>query len=938
MRSAPKHPPSPMSDTVSLLLQHVRQVVKELHPNRPHTVAVTLDSALERELGLDSLGRVELLQRLERHFDLHFPDRVLVTAETPRDILRALQGSDQASLLVGNSTVSQISTDTEIAVPEQAKTLVEALEWHAKAHPERPHVHLYGDADQAELITYADLYNQALKIASGLQAMGLDSAQTVAMMLPTGRDFLTCFYGILMAGGIPVPIYPPTRPSQLQDHLNRQVGILTNAQSVMLITVPEAQRLARLIKTMAPELNRVVTAQELVEHDKGYARPSIRPEDIAFIQYTSGSTGSPKGVVLTHTNLLSNIRAMNQVANTTPADVFVSWLPLYHDMGLIGAWLGSVYCAYQLVLMSPLAFLTRPVRWLWAIHHHRGTISGAPNFAYELSLHKIDTHDLDGLDLSSWRLAFNGAEAINPDAMAAFSQRFAAYGFRPNAMLPVYGLAEGSLGLAFPPLDRGPRIDYIDREPFARSGQAQEVHDQAAPRLPFVSCGLPLPGHEIRIVDDLGFEAPERQVGRLEFRGPSATSGYYRNPEATAELFHDDWLNSGDLAYIAEGEVFLTGRTKDIIIRAGRNLYPHELEEAVGNVEGVRKGCVAVFGCAASTSGTERLVVVAETRETDSDKQEALHDRINIVAVDVLGTPPDDIVLASPSTVLKTSSGKIRRAATRELYEAGSIGSRQLPVWVQVMRLVVSGLLPLLRRCRQRLARLCYAGYVWIVVGLLAPIAWLALLVIPKRVWRQSVVRQLARLVFRLAGIPMLIQGLEHIPSRAPFVLVVNHASYLDALLLVAALPPGLSYIAKQELSQHFLSRLLMQRLGVEFVERSDAQRGVEDTARVLKLVQQDQPVVFFPEGTFYREPGLQPFRMGAFITAAQTGVAAIPAAVRGTRSMLRADQWFLRWGTLRVMVGKPIKPSGSDWASAIALRDAARQQILRMCGEPDRA
>jgi acyl carrier protein len=879
----PKRTVASASDEMErLLLEQVQQIVMELHRRRASPLQVHLDSELDRELGLDSLGRVELISRLERAFDLQLSEQVLSTAATPRDLLQALRGATMSRFIpaaLPRSPLRQASTT--VTIPVDSKTLTEVLEWHVAMHPERPHVHLHGDSDRVDVITYAALHQKALKIAAGLQSVGIKSRQTVAIMLPTSADFLACFYGTLFAGGIPVPIYPPSRPAQLQDHLTRQVGILNNAQSVFLITIPEARRLAYLVKALVPDLQHVVTPSDLLEDKGSYIQPIIQSTDTAFIQYTSGSTGTPKGVVLTHANLLANIRAMNRVVNTTPSDVFVSWLPLYHDMGLIGAWLGSVYCAYQLVLMSPLTFLSRPARWLWAIHQYGGSISGAPNFAYGLCLNKIDLADLEGLDLSSWRLAFNGAEAINAHTMLAFIERFAPYGFRSGVMLPVYGLAEGSLGVAFPPLGRVPRIDHVQRESLSRWGQAIPVDNVTADTVSFVSCGLPLPGHQIRVIDDFGVEAPERQVGKLEFRGPSATHGYFRNAEATSELFDDDWLVSGDLAYMADGEVFITGRLKDIIIRAGRNLYPHELEDAVGNVEGIRKGCVAVFGSMASEVGTEQLIVVAETRETEAERWDTIRSQISRVAVDVLGAPPDDIVLVPPASVLKTSSGKIRRSAMRDLYEGGKIGVGQGPVWLQIVHMALSAWWPQMQRLQRNLLRIIFAGYIWSVFGFLTPLAWLAAILIPSRTWRQTIIQKLARLAFRFSGIPIQAQGLEHLPDHAAYVLVVNHASYLDALLLIAVLPPGLKYVAKLELSRNIFSRLPMQRLGVEFVERFEATRGAEDTERIVQIVRQGEPVLFFPEGTFYRDSGLQPFRMGAFVVAAQAGVPVIPAAIR---------------------------------------------------------
>src|SRR5215468_10153669 len=683
------------------LLTVVQQLAVELHPHKHNALTVTLDSALERDLGFDSLGRMELLLRLERAFGVQLPEQVLATAEVLRDLVEAVH---KASLGTGLRVPTVVETGVSEAVdgiPTGATTLIEVLDWHVRVHPQRRHITLYVEDEHSEEITYGGLHASAEAVAAGLQARGLQPGQTVALMLPTSRDFFLGFYGILLAGGIPVPIYPPSRLSQLEEHLRRQMRILSNAEAVMLLTVPEAKPLARLLSAQVEKLHRVVTVSELSADGGTAVRSRVQAHDIAFVQYTSGSTGNPKGVMLTHANLLANLQAMGQAVQITSTDVFVSWLPLYHDMGLIGAWLGSLYYAYPLVLMSPLAFLARPVRWLWAIHKHRGTLSAGPNFAYDLCTRRIDDRDLEGLDLSSWRVAFNGAEPVSAVTLARFSECFAPYGFRPEAMAPVYGLAEAALGVAFPVLGRGPHVDAIQREPFMRSGHAvpSDKHDPTA--LHFVACGQPLPGYQIRIVDATGHEVGERQEGRLEFQGPSTTSGYFHNAEATGRLFHGAWLDSGDLAYMVGTTVYLTGRAKDIIIRAGRNIYPHELEEALGDIAGVRRGCVAVFGSPDPVSGTERLVVLAETRETAPDALAQLRTQVEAVATDLLGTPPDDVVIAPPGSVLKTSSGKLRRAASRERYEQGTLGKRPRAVWWQMIRLACASVLPQVRRVTQ---------------------------------------------------------------------------------------------------------------------------------------------------------------------------------------------------------------------------------------------
>jgi acyl-CoA synthetase (AMP-forming)/AMP-acid ligase II len=645
------------------------------------------------------------------------------------------------------------------------RTLVEVLLWHAQRHPSRPHVLLQRSPTETDTLTYGELLGTARRLAAGLRGRGVRPGDFVAVMLPTGLEFFHSFYGILLAGAVPVPIYPPTRPGQIEDHLRRQAGILKNCEAVALLSFDAARMVAHILSGLVPSLRTVTTPEELCRTGvdaAGQGDHPGAPGEIAFLQYTSGSTGSPKGVTLDHGNLLANIRAWGEAVALTSADVVVSWLPLYHDMGLIGAWLGSLYHACPLVLMSPLDFLARPERWLWAIHEHRGTVTAAPNFAFELCLRHLDPQRLQGLDLSSWRYAANGAEPVGPETLARFAAAFRPYGFRSEALAPVYGLAECSVGLAVSPPGRGPLIDRVQREALAR-GEARPAANDDAEALQMVACGRPLPRHQVRIVDSQGGELPPRHVGRLEFRGPSATRGYYRNAEASALLMHDGWLDSGDLAYLADGDIYIAGRLKDMIIRGGRNLYPYELEEAVGGLPGVRRGCVAVFGAVEPGLGTEKLVVVAESRVIEAEARQELVRRIDAMAVELLGSPPDDVVLAAPNTVLKTSSGKIRRAATRDVYCGEGFGAGGRAPWLQVLRLGAAGFWQSLRGGLRRGGELLYGAYAWCVFGLLLPPAVAGILLLPDAGMRWRFTRALARVCVRLCGIRLQVAGLDRL-------------------------------------------------------------------------------------------------------------------------------------------------------------------------------
>ncbi len=918
------------------LLDVIRQLVAELRPSANGSPTVTLDSSLDRDLGLDSLGRVELLSRIERTFGASLPEQVVALAETPRDLLNAVLKAGIASVPAPDATVTGISSlSTRVSV-DDAETLIDLLDRHVAINPHRTHIIL---TETEEEISYSVLRKGAGSVAAGLQAMGLQRGQTVAIMLPTGSQYFYSFYGILLAGGIPVPIYPPVRLAQIEDHLRRHAGILNNALTSFLITVPEAQTVAQMLKSAVRSLRAVVTVPELTESGLSFAGLVAKPEDTAFLQYTSGSTGSPKGVILTHANLLANIRAMGQATQADSRDVFVSWLPLYHDMGLIGAWLGSLYHAIPLVIMSPLAFLARPERWLWTIHRYRGTLSAAPNFAYELCLRKVSDDSLKGLDLSTWRLAFNGAEAVSADTIADFRERFAAYGLRPEAIAPVYGLAECSVGLALPPLGRGPIVHRIRRETFVRTGRAVPADPGDGDVVRFVACGQPLPGHRIRIVDAAGRRLGDRMEGHLEFQGPSATRGYFRNPTESEKLFDGQWLRSGDLAYMADGDVFLTGRSKDIIVRAGRNLYPVEIEAAVGAIPGIRRGCVAAFGSPDRSSGTDRLVVMAETRETAAEILERLRQEINARVMDLLGEPPDVIVLAAPHTVLKTSSGKIRRSETRALYEGGVVrGPRRADAWRPLARLAWARTVSRIDRFVSLAARTLYALYLWLLFALLAPITWAMVALAARPAWGWWISHGIARVFVRLSWMRVDVRGLENLPTNTPFVLVANHASYLDGILLIAALSRRFSFVAKQEFQGNWIARTYLKNIDAKFVERFRFEASMHGMKQLLQAVQTGQSLIFFPEGTFYPSPGLLPFRMGAFVTAAQAKVPVVAVAIRGSRAVLRDETWLPRYGAISLTISPPIMPTGTDWAAALMLRDAARSEILRHCGEGDAA
>lgn len=492
--------------------------------------------------------------------------------------------------------------------------------------------------------SYREMRRAALGVARSLREAGLGRGDLVALVISEPERVLTALFGASIAGMVPAPLDPPSRVD-LPRYFDLIAATLRASRARAVVTTPALVGGFDRLRATCPDLALALDGERLaaapLEIDQV---PSL--DDIALVQYTSGSTSAPKGVVLSHRNLAANVDAINGWGlGTTPDDSALSWLPLSHDMGLVGMALGPLYSARPAAFLTPQAFVKRPAEWLKAISRLRATVSFAPNFAYDLAVRRVKDRDLEGLDLSCWRVAGCGAEPIHPPTLAAFARRFAPVGFRESSFLPCYGLAEHVLAATFPPRDRIPRLERD---------------------VPLVSCGRALPRHRIRIVGEDGAEVPERAVGEITLAGPSVMLGYHHNQTLTAETIRDGWLYTGDLGFMADGELFVCGRLKDIIIVNGHKYHPPDLEWAVADVAGVRHGRVAAFGVSRH-GAADRLVIVVESSGTGapSDLRDAIRRRI----ADAFGLLVDEVAAVPSGTIGRTASGKIQRAVTRERYE-----------------------------------------------------------------------------------------------------------------------------------------------------------------------------------------------------------------------------------------------------------------------------
>ena len=941
----------------SRVLEVVRGLLAELgHESAARSAGP--ESRLDHDLGLGSLERVELLVRLEKMFGVRLDEDALADAETVQSLIAAVGAATEASpaLVFAPAEAHALaagasSTGLAEGIPS-VETFEEVLRYRGRADAARTHLIFYEDESEGESLTFGGLLEGAGRVAFGLARRGIGRGDTVSLMLPTSRDFFLAFAGTILAGATPVPIYPPFRADRIAEYAERQSAILANAGARLLITFREAASVAKLLKPLVPSLESVATAEALAASSvPAPLGPPVhaRAEDLALLQYTSGSTGNPKGVMLTHANLLANVRAIGEALGMRHDDVGVSWLPLYHDMGLIGAWLMPLYFGLPVVVMSPLAFLSRPARWLRAFHRYRGTISAAPNFAYELAAAKISDEEIRGLDLSSWRAALNGAEPVVPATLDRFAARFASCGFHREAFTPVYGLAEASLAVTIPVVGQGPRVDRLDRAAFAREGRALPAPTDTAgsalsddaDTISFVSSGAPVPGHEVRIVNERGEDAGERVEGRLWFRGPSATQGYYRNEAATAALLPEGaaagWVDSGDRAYRAEGEIYITGRVKDIIIHAGHNLYPHEIEDAVARVPGVRKGCVVAFGAADPVAGTERLVIVAESRETNRDARERLARAITSFVTETMGEPPDVVEVVPPNAIPKTSSGKLRRGATKQSYRSGKLGSDAPPAWLQLARLAASSSVGRIRAAILRAGEVVYGCYALATFALLLLPTWLFVLVSPSREGAVRATTAAIRAYLKLAGWRVRVDGIEHLRDSAPRMLVANHTSYADIVVLIGAFGTDYHFVAKGEVMAMPFFRTFLRKLGHFAFRREDPRARLQQAEQIEEALRRGESVFVFPEGTFTAQAGVRPFHLGAFKAAIAAGREIVPVALEGTRRALRDGTWLPRPGKISITICPPIASprDAADWKGIVRVRDEARETIARHAHEP---
>ena len=527
--------------------------------------------------------------------------------------------------------------------------------------------------DRAERDTWfgwAEVRERALAVCGGLRELGIQRGDRVALVFPTGIDFFDAFFGTLLAGAVPVPLYPPVRLGRMEEYQRRTARMLQVTRARLVLADARVRRiLGEAVAAARPPLG--CRTVEEVRSGTGEA-VRVDPSDLGLVQFSSGTTVDPKPVALSHRALVAQTEIIKSFWRDEPGfrHSGVSWLPLYHDMGLIGCVIPSVARDSAITLLGPELFVARPALWLRAISRWKASISPAPNFAYGLCLSRVSDADMEGIDLSGWRHALTGAEAVTPSVARAFCKRFARWGFRPEALTPVYGLSEAALAVTFSDLGRPFHSVRVDRESLAGEGLAREAGDGRE----IVSVGRPVPGFKLEIRDEAGRVLPPGRVGRVWAQGPSLMDGYLNAPEATASALQNGWLDTGDLGFLRGGELYLTGRAKDVVILRGRNHAPDEIERAVEGLPGVRVGCVVAASWLPEEAEGERLALFVETaRHATPDQIDSIPEACREAVLGATGLDVDEVVILEPGTLPRTSSGKLRRQESLRLWLAGEL-------------------------------------------------------------------------------------------------------------------------------------------------------------------------------------------------------------------------------------------------------------------------
>ena len=550
-------------------------------------------------------------------------------------------------------------------------TLARILLDHFDSHPERTCIHLLSAGRDDVPVSYRDLVTHSAAYADLYTRRGFQPGDVVVLILEHGEPLIHSFYGAILAGMIPSIMPFLTEKLSPERYRADLASLISVTKPAAVLTYPEFEAEVRNAIGAESSVRAILLTSEIGNAEsvdvRQFAGLSSSPDSITLLQHSSGTTGLQKGVALSHTAIINQLSAYRSAIELKREDVVVSWLPLYHDMGLIAGFIMPIMEGVPLVLMSPFDWVRAPQRLLQAVSTYKGTLSWLPNFAYNFCAQKIRGRHLEGVDLSTWRAVINCSEPVRHESHLQFYEKFKGYGLKLEALHTSYAMAENVFGVTQSDMRAGPAVDEIDREGFLHEHAARPVVD-GKPSLRMMSSGKPISNTKIRVLDDKGNDVSERQIGEIALQSNSMLTEYYHRPDATSKAFRDDWYLTGDYGYFANGELYVTGRKKDMIIVGGKNVYPQDIESLAGQVEGIHAGRVVAFGMFDETQGTEEVVVIAETEAQDADEIRRIADAVRATVTKNSAVALRIIHLVGPKWLLKTSSGKIARSANRQKF------------------------------------------------------------------------------------------------------------------------------------------------------------------------------------------------------------------------------------------------------------------------------
>jgi len=552
-------------------------------------------------------------------------------------------------------------------------TLTHTLHANYLAEPERVAITLLHANQPEEHLTYRRLLLGAAGYARALNAQGIQPGDVVILVLQHGIDLIYSFYGAILHGAIPSIMPFLTEKLSPERYQEDMTALIKITQPAAIVTYPEFLPVVTGTLQAGGSVRAVISTDAVAPVEeldfsglRGYERT---PEDIVLLQHSSGTTGMQKGVALAHQAVLNQLESYAAAIHLSSEDVIISWLPLYHDMGLIAGFIMPVLNRVPLVLMSPFDWVRAPFRLMQAITRYHGTLAWLPNFAYNFCATKIRDRDLEGVDLSSWRAVINCSEPMRWESQQAFLQRFQPYGFRSEALATCYAMAENVFGVTQGGIDGPGNVDEIDAHTFITRRLAVPATGQGE-TIKILSAGWPITNTRVKVVDEHRRDLPDRQIGELVLLSDCMLTGYFHRADLTHKAFHEGWYLTGDLGYMLNGEVYVVGRKKDMIIVGGKNIYPQDLELLANQVPGVHPGRVVAFGIFDQTIGTEEVGIVAEVDTDDPDQRQKIEDAIRQKIARGSAVAPHYVQLVGPKWIIKTSSGKIARSANRDKFIA----------------------------------------------------------------------------------------------------------------------------------------------------------------------------------------------------------------------------------------------------------------------------